>query len=322
MEYIRLTGISKELSRIGLGSQPIGYHTRASGRATVAGALEQGITLIDTAPAYGRGRAERLLGEVLHDYDREDFVLASKTGLEPRNGGLVRNSNPEWIRKDLAGSLERLQTDYIDIYQIHWPDPLVPQEETARVMDELKEEGTIKAIGLSNYSVAQIREFEQAAAIDTLQNPYNIFERGIEHSVLPYSQSNELVLLAYRSLCQGILTGQLQEDTDFSGHVVKRDDPKYRQPRYHHYLEAVKLLDGLARERHDRGVLDLAIQWILDNPKTIALWGAWKPEYLRPVNAVLGWKLDSETRQEIDRIVAETIKDPVGPEFLAPSIRE
>jgi aryl-alcohol dehydrogenase-like predicted oxidoreductase len=321
MEYIRLNGVEKQLSRIGLGSQPIGYHTRGLGRATIQEALDQGITLIDTAPAYGRGRAEELLGEALKGYDREELVIASKAGLEPRNESLVRNSSPAWIQKELKKSLERLQTDYIDIYHIHWPDPLVPQKETAKAMKELKAEGTVRAIGLSNYSVDQIREFTQEVAIDTVQNPYNIFERGIERDVLPYSQENDITVLAYRSLCQGLLTGKLQADADYRGHVVKKDDPKYQQPRYRHYLEAVKKLDELAREKYDRGVLDLAIQWILDNPETIALWGAWKPEYLKPVSEVLGWKLDNETRQEIDRIVATTIKDPVGPEFLAQPTR-
>jgi aryl-alcohol dehydrogenase-like predicted oxidoreductase len=321
MEYITLRSTHAKLSRIGVGSQPIGYHSREQGKATIQDALANGITVIDTAPAYGRGRAEEIIGEALQEHDREELVISSKTGLEPRDGLLVRNSSPEWITKEIQRSLERLRTDYIDIYQIHWPDPLVPMKETAKAMERLKAEGVIRAIGASNYSVDQIREFTDEVEIATIQNPYNIFERGIEEAVLPYSQRNKLTLLAYRSLCQGLLTGQLKEDTDYREHVVKKDDPKYRQPRYNQYLVAVKKLDELARAKYERGVLDLAIAWILDNKGTIALWGAWKPEYLERVNEVIGWNLDSETRKEIDTIVTQTIHDPVGPEFLAPPTR-
>ena len=178
-----------------------------------------------------------------------------------------------------------------------------------------------KGYRVSNYSVDQIRQFTNEVEIATIQNPYNIFERSIEEAVLPYSQRNNLTLRAYRSLCQGLLTGQLKEDTDYSGHVVKKDDPKYRQPRYNQYLAAVKKLDELARAKYECGVLDLAIQWILDNKGTIALWGAWKPEYLERVNEVICWNIDSETRKEIDTIVTQTIHDPVGSEFLAPPTR-
>jgi aryl-alcohol dehydrogenase-like predicted oxidoreductase len=232
MEYITLRSTKWKISRIGFGSQPIGYHSKEQGEKTVREALDQGINLIDTAPAYGRGRAEEILGEVLREYEREEIVIASKTGLEPRNSSLVRNSSPNWIRKEIKKSLERLKTGYLDIYHLHWPDPLVPIRETAKAMRKLKEEGEIRVIGLSNYSVEQIREFIQEVDIGTIQNPYNIFERGIELDVLPYSQRKNFTFLAYRPLCQGLLTGELKENADYSKHVVKKDDPKYRQPRY------------------------------------------------------------------------------------------
>jgi aryl-alcohol dehydrogenase-like predicted oxidoreductase len=322
MEYIKLSDTIEKVSRIGLGSQPIGYHSKEQARETVREAMDNGINLIDTAPAYGLGRAEEILGEVLKEYDREEIVIASKTGLEPRGGRLVRNSSPQWIETEIKRSLERLQTDYIDIYQIHWPDPLVPIKETTKAMKELKMEGKIRAIGVSNCTVEQIRGFAQTVEIEALQNPYNIFEREIEEDVLPHSLREDITLIAYRPLCQGLLTGKLKEDVDYSKHVVKKDDPKYKQPRYGQYLEAVKKLDDLAQEKFDRSVMDLAIQWILDNKGTIALWGAWKPEYLKLVNEVIGWKIDEKTRKEIDNIVERTIKDPVGPEFLAPPTRQ
>lgn len=322
MEYIKLSDTIEKVSRIGLGSQPIGYHSKEQARETVREAMDKGINLIDTAPAYGLGRAEEILGEVLKEYDREEIVIASKTGLEPRDGRLVRNSSPQWIETEIKRSLERLQTDYIDIYQIHWPDPLVPIKETTKAMKELKMEGKIRAIGVSNCAVEQIRGFAQTVEIEALQNPYNIFEREIEEDVLPHSLREDITLIAYRPLCQGLLTGKLKEDVDYSKHVVKKDDPKYKQPRYGQYLEAVKKLDDLAQEKFDRSVMALAIQWILDNKGTIALWGAWKPEHLKLVNEVIGWKIDEGTRKEIENIVERTIKDPVGPEFLAPPTRQ
>ncbi|MBN2110547.1 MAG: aldo/keto reductase [Methanosarcinaceae archaeon] len=321
MEFTRISGIGTKVSRIGLGSQPIGYHSKEAGRQTIDRALEHGINLIDTSPVYGNGRAEEIIGETLKKYGREEIVISSKTGLEKTRETTVRNSSPEFMLKDIEGSLRRLRTDYIDIYQIHWPDPLQSMEETARTMRSFQEEGKIRAIGISNFDLRQMEDFSETLKPNTCQCPYNIFESKVESDILPYCQDNEIVFLAYRSLCQGLLTGKMKADADFTDHPVKRADPKFQLPRYRQYLEAVSGIDSFSKEMHSRGILDLAIQWILGHDNTIALWGAWKPEHIESADSVFGWNPDKETLYRMTQIIKEIIKDPVGPEFLEPSTR-
>src|SRR6266851_9279369 len=195
MEYVNIPGIPPHASRIGLGTWAIGgwmwdgTDEELSIRTILAG-LERGVTLIDTAPAYGQGRAEEIVGKALERFGRRDQVIvATKAGLEwTTNGDVIRNSSRARIRKEIGESLARLRTDYIDIYQVHWPDPLVPIEETAQTLHRLFEEGRIRAIGVSNYSVQQMDVFRGVAPLHTAQPPYNLFEREAEERILPYCQ--------------------------------------------------------------------------------------------------------------------------------------
>ena len=154
-------------------------------------ALKHGINFIDTAPVYGLGRAEELVGHALAKYGkREEVIIATKVGLEWRGDQVFRNSTKARIMKEIDDSLRRLKTDYIDIYQVHWPDPLVPIEETAEAMHQLYKQGKIRAIGVSNYSLEQISLFQHVAPLHTAQPPYNLFERGVEKDVLPYCRNS------------------------------------------------------------------------------------------------------------------------------------
>jgi aryl-alcohol dehydrogenase-like predicted oxidoreductase len=204
---------------------------------------------------------------------------------------------------------------------VHWPDESVPIEETAGVLDEFRRAGKIRAIGLSNFTPAQMDRFRTAAPIHTVQPPYNLFERQIESDVLPYAGQNGLTVLAYGSLCRGLLTGKITAATRFEGDDLRKTDPKFQQPRLTQYLSAVAALERLARERYGRTVLALAIRWLLDRGPVVALWGARRPDQLTPISEAMGWSLDDATMRDIDRILAETIKDPVGPEFMAPPAR-
>jgi aryl-alcohol dehydrogenase-like predicted oxidoreductase len=222
--------------------------------------------------------------------------------------------------QEVADSLRRLRTDYIDIYQVHWPDPLTPIEETADAMLTLLEQGRIRAIGVSNFSVAQMERFRRVAPLHVLQPPYNLFERGIEADLLPYCAKNRIAMLGYGALCRGLLSGRMRPDTVFDGDDLRRSDPKFREPRFAQYLAAVQRLDQLA-QRFGKRVIHLAVRWMLDQGITTALWGARHPGQLQPVDEVTGWQLDASAKAEIDRILRETITDPVGPEFMAPPAR-
>jgi aryl-alcohol dehydrogenase-like predicted oxidoreductase len=323
-ESVGISGTPIRASRIGLGTWAMGGWMwggtdSLESVATIRAALEMGINLIDTAPAYGFGVSEEIVGEALADAGlRSQAIIATKAGLEWHDGKIYRNASRARIMQEIDASLRRLRTDYIDIYQIHWPDPLVPVEETADAMLKLYEQGKIRSIGVSNFSVEQMERFRGVAPLHVLQAPYNLFERDIESEILPYCRANQIVTLGYGALCRGLLSGRMGADTTFNGDDLRRLDPKFQPPRFAQYLAAVKRLAQLASDRHGARVIHLAVRWMLDQGISVALWGARRPEQLRATVGVAGWSLDRVTRAAIDRILSETITDPVGPEFMAP----
>jgi aryl-alcohol dehydrogenase-like predicted oxidoreductase len=242
-------------------------------------------------------------------------------GLEWKDGKVFRNASRDRIMHEVTQTLRRLRTDYIDVYQLHWPDPLVRVEETAEAMQLLLDQGKIRAIGVSNFSVAQIERFRRVARLHVVQPPYNLFEREIEAELLPYCRRSDLATLTYGALCRGLLSGKLQEDAHFEGDDLRLTDPKFRPPRYLQYLIAVRRVDRFARQRYGKRVIHLAVRWLLDQGATAALWGARHPGQLQPIDEVFGWSFDTAAKAEIDRILHESISDPVGPEFMAPPPR-
>jgi aryl-alcohol dehydrogenase-like predicted oxidoreductase len=181
-------------------------------------------------------------------------------------------------------------------------------------------QGKIRAIGISNFSVGQMERFRRIAPLHVLQPPYNLFERGIEADLLPYCRKHNIAMLGYGALCRGLLSGRMKADTVFEGDDLRRNDPKFVEPRFAQYRAAVSRLDRLA-QRFGKRVIHLAVRWMLDQGITTALWGARHPNQLQPVDEVVGWSLDASAKAEIDLILRETITDPVGPEFMAPPAR-
>jgi aryl-alcohol dehydrogenase-like predicted oxidoreductase len=223
--------------------------------------------------------------------------------------------------QEVDDSLRRLRTDYIDIYQVHWPDPLVPVEETADAMRSLYELGKIRAIGVSNFSADQMTRFRQVAPLHVLQPPYNLFERAIETDILPYSRANDIATLGYGALCRGLLSGRIQPNTTFDGDDLRRVDPKFQPPRLAQYLQAVRQLDEFAQRRFHRRVIHLAVRWMLDQGISVALWGGRHPDQVEAALGVAGWSLTDVERESIEHIVNTAVVDPVGPEFMAPPQR-
>ncbi|HVO91326.1 MAG TPA: aldo/keto reductase [Terriglobales bacterium] len=325
MEQVAIAGTELKASRIGLGTWAIGGwmwggSDEREAIRTIHTGLEQGINLIDTAPVYGFGKSEEIVGRALAEFGRrEQVIVATKVGLEWRDGNILRDSSRPRILKEVEDSLTRLQTSYVDIYQVHWPDPQVPIEETAEVMALLLRQGKIRAIGVSNYSPQQMIQFQAAAPLHTVQPPYNLFEREIERDVLPSARDARLGVLAYGALCRGLLSGRMRPDSQFAGDDLRRVDPKFQPPRYAQYLKAVERLDQFAQRNYNKRVLELAVRWLLDQPGvSVALWGARRPDQLAPISQVMDWALDHDAFAAIDRIIADCISDPVGPEFMAP----
>jgi aryl-alcohol dehydrogenase-like predicted oxidoreductase len=327
MEFALIPGTSLNVSRVAIGTWAIGGWMwggtdEAESVTAIRAALDHGINVIDTAPVYGFGRSEEIVGKAIAEGRlRSRVTIATKVGLEWRDGALFRNASRDRIMLEIADSLRRLGTDHIDIYQVHWPDPRTPIEETAEAMHTLFRQGKIRAIGVSNFSVDEMEQFRRIAPIHVLQPPYNLFEREIEADILPYCRKNGIATFGYGSLCRGLLSGRMRPNTTFSGDDLRRVDPKFQEPRFGQYLAAVDRLDQLAQKRFGKRVIHLAVRWMLDQGITTALWGVRHPGQLQPVNEIFGWSLDASVKAEIDRILREEIKDPVGPEFMAPPAR-
>src|ERR1700720_4461224 len=208
MERAAIAGTSLEVSRVALGTWAIGGWMwggteEAESIATIRAAVEHGINLIDTAPAYGFGRSEEIVGNALYEAGlRDKVVIATKVGLEWKDGNVFRNASRGRIMREIADSLRRVRTDYIDVCQVHWPDPLVAVEETAAAMQTLFRQGKIRAIGVSNFSVEQMQQFSSVAPLHVLQSPCNLFERDIEADLLPYCRRNNIATFGYGALCR------------------------------------------------------------------------------------------------------------------------
>ncbi len=326
METIKIKNIDFEVSRIALGTWAIGgwmwggADDKASVK-TIHKALEKGINIIDTAPVYGFGHSESVVGKAVKEYGgRDKIAIATKVALEwDENEKVSRNSSPDRIRKEIDDSLRRLKTDYLDIYQIHWPDEAVPFEETAEVMQNLKEEGKIRVIGTSNYQPEHMEKFRKVADLQTNQPPYNIFERDIEKDVLPYMKKNDIKALTYGALCRGLLSGKMTTEYKFEGDDLRKADPKFQGDTFKNYIEAVNKLDKFAKVNFNKDVMSLAVRYILDKGIEIALWGARKPEQINAVDNIAGWSISAGELNEIDNIVENTLQKEYGPEFMAPN---
>jgi aryl-alcohol dehydrogenase-like predicted oxidoreductase len=328
MEFVDIPGTSMRVSRIALGTWAIGGwmwggSNESDAVSTIHAALDRGINLIDTAPVYGFGRSEEIVGKALAAGGRRKRAfIATKVGLDWKDGKPFRNARKARIIAEAEDSLRRLQTDVIDLYQVHWPDPHTPLAEVAEAMGELHRAGKVRAIGVSNFSPAQMEEFRKVAPLHTAQPPYNLFERAIEQDVLPYCRDRDIAVLAYGSLCRGLLSGSMSKSSSFTGDDLRKNDPKFLAPRFEQYLAAIEKLDQFAREHYGRRVIQLAVRWVLDRGEmNIALWGARRADQLSPIADVVGWHIDSTAMAEIDQILQETIKDPIGPEFMAPPDR-
>jgi aryl-alcohol dehydrogenase-like predicted oxidoreductase len=278
--------------------------------AAIRHARKLGIDLFDTAQAYGFGASERLLGRALRDeldHRRDDVVLATKGGLRMTPDGLVRDSSEAWLRSGVEQSLRALGVDHIDLYQVHWPDPDVSFAETAGALQHLVDEGKIRHVGVSNYSVAQMAEFARTRPVETLQPPYHLFRREIEADIAPYALEHDIGVLVYGPLAHGLLTGTIDEDTAFSAGDWRRGSPVFQGETFRRNLQTVRELERWAGERgHTVG--QLAIAWTLAHPAVdVAIVGARRPAHIQDSLAAADLELTEEDLADLDRIMAGAV---------------
>lgn len=310
MEQIRLGRSGLTVSRLAFGTWQLGGDwgptDEAQAVAAVRRAAEMGITVFDTAQGYGFGASEQLLAKALDGVARDRVVIATKGGLRPTGKGLVRDSSPAWIRKGVEESLDALGSDYIDLYQVHWPDPATPFEETAAALAELVALGKIRHVGVSNFDAEQIRAFSASLPVETLQPPYHLFRRGIEQEILPYTASHDVGVLVYGPLAHGLLGGRLTEDTAFPAGDWRGSSPDFGGTTFRRNLAAVERLRRLAGEL-DVTLGQLAVAWTLANPAVhAAIVGTRDPRHVDEAVEAADINLDSEVMGRIDQIMADT----------------
>jgi myo-inositol catabolism protein IolS len=263
----------------------------------IRAAVEAGITSIDTAEVYGEGHSEQIVAKALSDV-RDKVVYASKVFSNHLKYNLVIEACDR--------SLKNLNTDYIDLYQIHWPSgsynsEVVPVEETMNALNKLKEQGKIRAIGVSNFSGDQLAEASQYGRIDSLQPPYSLFWRQIESDAVPYCVENKISILAYSPLAQGLLTGKFGANHQFAQGDHRSKNKLFQGENYQRAQKAIAQLRPIA-ERHHCTLAQLSLAWLIAQPQTNAIAGARNAEQAS-ANAKAGEiHLSPEEIQEIDQI--------------------
>lgn len=314
MDTTRLGMTGLEVSRIAFGTWQLGgdwggFDTGAA-TAAIRRAREEGVTLFDTAQGYGFGASERLLGQALRDdldHRRDEIVIATKGGLRMTDSGLVRDASPAWLRQGVDDSLHALGVDYIDIYQVHWPDPAVPLAETAGALQELVDTGKIRHFGVSNFGVAEMEEFARTRPVETLQPPYHLFRRDIEADVLPYAQSHDIGVIVYGPLAHGLLTGAFTPSTTFAADDWRAKSEAFQGETFRRNLAVVDELVGFARE-HGTTVSQLAIAWTLAHPAVhVAIVGTRNADHVAESLAAADLVLTAEDLAAIDKIMASAV---------------
>jgi hypothetical protein len=306
------TGI--EVSPIAFGTWQLGGDWGSFDESAAIEAIRHarglGINFFDTAQGYGFGASERLLGRALReelDNRREEVVIATKGGLRPTDDGLVRDSSPAWLRAGVDASLQALGTDYIDVYQVHWPDPDTPFAETAGTLGELVADGKIRHVGVSNFDAPQMDEFSRTQPVETLQPPYHLFRREIEADVLPYAREHDIGVLVYGPLAHGLLTGTMSAETTFAADDWRSHSPLFRGEEFRRNLEKVAELSSFAAERGST-VAELAVAWTLADPAVqVAIVGTRQPRHIEHAVAAADLELDADDLTRIERIMAGAV---------------
>jgi len=257
---------------IGLGANAVGGHNlypnldEEVGRELVRQALAGGINFIDTAFIYGPRRSEELIGEVIKtQHRRADVVIATKGAHDLSSGEVKFNNRPEFLRQSVDSSLQRLQTDYIDLYYIHYPDEDTPKDEAVGMLKELKQAGKIRSIGVSNFSLSQLEQGNKYGGIDVFQGHYNLLTRGVEQDILPYCEEQEISFVPYFPLAMGILAGKYHKDTVLPAGDHRNKRPLFQPEVFPAIITKVDQLRELA-QRYATDVPYLVLAWYLTRP--------------------------------------------------------
>ncbi|MEC9099923.1 MAG: aldo/keto reductase [Pseudomonadota bacterium] len=313
MEYRNLGSSGLRVSLVGLGCNNFGMRLDLEEtRAVVDRAFDRGITLFDTADMYGgRGGSETQLGKIL-GHRRKEIVLASKFGMAMSDDGTKIGASRRYIMSAVEDSLKRLKTDWIDLYQLHQPDPLTPLDETMRALDDLVTQGKVRYIGCSNLPSWQVVESQWLSKSMGLsrfvscQDEYNILNRNIEDELIPAMQKYGCGLLPYFPLASGLLTGKYKQTAMPAGARLT-DMPTFANRIYltEENFEIVDKLNAFAKKA-GHSILELAFGWMASRPTTASIIaGATRPEQIDANVEAIGWMMSQSEIDEVDKISAK-----------------
>ncbi|MGG4012493.1 aldo/keto reductase [Bacillus smithii] len=306
VEKVQLGKTDLYVNPIGLGTNAVGGHnlypnlSEETGKQVVRTALENGVNFLDTAFIYGPERSEELIGEVLKEFRREDTVIATKGAHKLVGDKIEIDNSPAFLRQAVEDSLRRLQTDYIDLFYIHYPDESTPKYEAVGELKKLKDEGKIRAIGVSNFSIEQLKEANQDGYVDVLQSEYNLFKRQAEKDLLPYTAEQGISFVPYFPLASGLLAGKYTKETKFDD--LRAKNPLFQGEEFVRNLEKVEKLRPIAEAKNTK-IAYVVLAWYFTRDSIDALIpGAKKPEQVVNNLKTLDVQLTKEEIESIDRI--------------------
>jgi aryl-alcohol dehydrogenase-like predicted oxidoreductase len=308
---IRLGRSELNVSRIAFGTWQLGGDWGATDEEAAISAIryacDRGINFFDTAQGYGFGASEQLLAKAIKGYARKDVVIATKGGLRSLGGAQVeRDASADAIRKGVDDSLGALGTDYIDLLQVHWPDPKTPFSETAGALAELVAAGKVRHVGVSNFSPEEMIEFSATLPVETLQPPYHLFHRDIEATVLPYAQAHDIGVLVYGPLAHGLLSGHLGAETSFAEDDWRSHSADFQGDTFARNLRVVAALERFANDELGVPLSRLAVAWSLANPAVhVAIIGTRSAGHVDDAVAAAGLELSDDVLGRIDEIASD-----------------
>lgn len=273
---------------LGLGTNAVGGYNLFpnlkddDGRALVRAALDNGINLLDTAYVYGLGHSEELVGEVMKEYDRDKIILATKGAQDFSSGEQVIDNRPEFLTDQVNKSLKRLGTDYIDIFYIHFPDHDTPKAEAVGALQKLKEAGKIRVIGISNFSLDQIKEANADGYVDIVEDEFSLLHQDhLTEGMLDYLHDHQISFVPYFPLASGLLTGKYDHKIDFPADDIRSQIADFTEPRFSKVLKAVDVVRPIAKT-HQATVAQVVLAWYMQNPLiSVVIPGAKRAEQVK-----------------------------------------
>lgn len=311
LETAKLGDTGLEITRVGFGAWAIGGGGWEFGWgpqddeqsiAAIHHGLEHGINWIDTAAAYGFGRSEKIVGRALEGLTERPYVFTKCSLLEGPDRKVAHSLKRDSILREAGDSLRRLGVDAIDLYQIHWPIPAADIEEGWAALAELKEQGVVKHIGVSNFDVEQLRQIQQIAPVETLQPQYSLIERDVEQEILPFAERERIGVIVYSPMGSGVLTGSMSRERleRLADDDWRKRDERFREPQLSRNLELVSRLAAVA-DRHETTPGAVAVAWTLRNPAVDgAIVGFRRPDQVAPILAAANLELTAEDLDEIE----------------------